>query len=71
MGFEKIVLQAADESGIEDAYFFEGTMFFAADNCFPSTPDALVLFEANLKAAGVRGNPEFSNVGDEIAVDFT
>ena len=71
MGFEKIVLEAATESGIEDAYFYHGTLFIAPDNCFPSTPDALDKFEANLKSAFLRAKPKFTSVGDEIAVDFT
>lgn len=71
MSFEKIVLNVADKSGIENAYFCEGTLFFAADDCFPSTPDALTAFETNLKAAMIRGVPQYSNVGDEVAVDFT
>ena len=72
MGFEKIVLNAATESGIDQAYFYEGTMFFAPDDCYPSTPDAIEKFIDTYRIA-FRGTPtpRFSNMGDEIAVDFT
>lgn len=69
MGFEKRVLEVATECGIDQAYFYEGTMFFAPDDCYPSTPDAIETFIDTYRNM-FRGSPRFSNVGDEIAVDF-
>lgn len=66
MGFEKRVLEVAESCGIEDAYFYEGTMFFSPDNCGQS---AIITF-TNVYQNMFRGEPKFSNVGDEVAVDF-
>lgn len=67
MGFEKRVLDVAKECGIEDAHFFEGTMFFSADDVTIGMIDDFV---ETVKKSFVT-KPLVSNAGDEIAVDFT
>ena len=61
MAFEKIALANAAACGIEGAYFYEGTMFFAVDN---ASPDAIDEFRLIYPKTIV------SNAGDEVAVDF-
>ena len=66
MGFEKRALAVAEECGIEDAHFYQGTMFFSADNVTIGMVDDLV---ESLKRTFF-SRVEVSNAGDEIAVDF-
>lgn len=66
MGFEKQVLNVAKECGIEDAHFYEGTMFFSPDDVTIGMVDDFV--ETVKKSFNTR--PLVSNAGNEIAVDF-
>lgn len=66
MGFEKQVLDIATECGLEDAHFYEGTMFFGADNVTIGMIDD---FCETVKKS-FRTRTQLSNVGNEIAVDF-
>lgn len=66
MGFEKRVLDIAEQCGIEDAYFYEGTMFFQADNVTVNSVDLFRSTVTRMFTADV----QFSDVGDEVAVDF-
>ena len=61
MAFEKVALANAEACGIEGAYFYEGTMFFAVDN---ASQDAIDEFRLIYPSTVV------SNAGDEVAVDF-
>lgn len=67
MSFEKHILLIAEEVGIENAYFFEGTMFFSADNADTDSMNNFVEYAEN---ALVNTKILYSNAGDEIAVDF-
>lgn len=64
MGFEKKILQIADESGVEGAYFYEGTLFFSPDNTTHAE------FSMFCEKARRYGNVEWRNEGDLVAVDF-
>lgn len=66
MGFEKRVLDVADECGIEDAYFYNGTMFFTADLVTINTVDQFRKVMEDVFLTRL----QFSDVGDEVAVDF-
>jgi hypothetical protein len=67
MGFEKRVLDVAKECGIEDAHFYEGTMFFGINDVTVGMVDDFV---ETVKKMFIT-KPLVSNVGNEIAVDFT
>lgn len=62
MAFEKTALANAEACGILDAYFYEGTMFFDADNVTEHAVGEFCL---------IYPNTIISNAGDEVAVDFT
>ena len=66
MGFEKRALDVAKECGIEDAHFYEGTMFFSPDNVTIGMVDDFV--ETLKKTFSTK--VQVSNAGDEVAVDF-
>ncbi len=66
MGFEKRVLDVADECGIDDAYFCNGTMFFTADLVTVGMVDQF----RSLIEDSFLTRLQFSDVGDEVAVDF-
>jgi short-subunit dehydrogenase involved in D-alanine esterification of teichoic acids len=66
MNIEKTVLEIATESGIEGAYFYEGTLFVPADQ----DETNLLNFEATLEDCFPVIDIIYSNAGDEIAIDF-
>lgn len=66
MGLEKTVLTLAEESGIEGAYFYCGTLFVPTEN---STGN-WCQFEAALEERFPFVNLEYNEVGDEVAIDF-
>lgn len=62
MSFEKTAVAVAAAVGIENAYFYEGTMFFYADNADVDSLDDFRLVYPNIIV---------SNIADEVAIDFT
>lgn len=67
MGFEKRVLDVAQECGIEDAYFYNGTMFFSADLVTVNMVDQ---FREIVENTFTLSRLQFNDVGTEVAVDF-
>jgi short-subunit dehydrogenase involved in D-alanine esterification of teichoic acids len=66
MSVEKTVLEIATATGVEGAYFYEGTLFVPADQ----DEDAFLNFEAALEDRYPVIDIIFSNCGDEVAIDF-
>jgi short-subunit dehydrogenase involved in D-alanine esterification of teichoic acids len=66
MSLEKTVLEIATATGIEGAYFYEGTLFVPADQ----DEDNLLNFEAALEDRYPIIDIIYSNAGDEVAIDF-
>jgi hypothetical protein len=66
MSLEKTVLEIATATGVEGAYFYEGTLFVPADQ----DEDNMLNFEAALEDRYPIIDIIYSNAGDEVAVDF-
>lgn len=67
MSFEKHMLLIAEEVGIENAYFYEGSMVFSADDVTIDMIDNFVEYAEN---ALVNTEVVMNYVGDEVIVDF-
>jgi short-subunit dehydrogenase involved in D-alanine esterification of teichoic acids len=66
MSLEKTVLEIAKATGVEGAYFYEGTLFVPMDQ----DEDNMLNFEAALEDRYPIIDIIYSNAGDEVAVDF-
>lgn len=67
MGLEKTVLELASVTGVNGAYFYNGTLFFPVD---ASEDTAFLNFERALEDQFPRMNVMYCQSGDEVAVDF-
>lgn len=66
MGFEKQVLNIADECGLEDAHFYQGTLFFSSNN---ATLGMIDDFCESVKRSFTT-KIQLSYIGNEISADF-
>lgn len=67
MSLEKKVLNIASECEVNGAYFAYGTLFIPVD---ASSSEALLDFERALEDEFPFVNIYYSDVGDEVAIDF-
>lgn len=67
MSFEKHMLLIAEEVGIENAYFYEGSMVFSADDVTIDMIDNFVEYAEN---ALVNTEVVMNYAGDDVIVDF-